>query len=349
MQTGKDITSQILRGTDEANKTYTFDEDHPNDMPSMFWFQESHEGLILFVVFYTQACRWSRCLACNLPSLCSKFHVGYKDIRKQIDWLFSQPQVVSQRKKIRKVIVSNNGSVLDQETFSSNALMYFTLMANEHLPNMRVLSLETRPEYVEVAELEFLSRAIKEGDTPTELELAVGFEIFDDHLRNDVLKKGLRKEIFEMLTSNMARPQFRLKVYMMQKPVPGMSDEEAVRDIEQAAAYFGSIVMRQLFVSGTEERRLKIDMHLNPTYVARGTALEQMFLRGDYSPPHLRHVARAVLSAEHEPISVYVGLSDEGLAVPNGSFLRPEDEPIREALARFNILQDYDILREALR
>jgi radical SAM enzyme (TIGR01210 family) len=348
MQTGKDITGQILKGTDEANKTYTFDEDHPNDRPSMFWFQESHEGLILFIVFYTQACRWSRCLACNLPSLCSKFPVGYKDIRKQIDWIFSRPEIISQREKIRKAIVSNNGSVLDQETFSSNALMYFTLMANEHLPNLRVLSLETRPEYVELAELEFLSRAIKEGDTPTELELAVGFEIFDDRLRNDVLHKGLRKETFVKLAAEMAEYRFRLKVYMMQKPVPGMSDEEAICDIEQAAAYFGAIVRRH-FASGTDEPCLKIDLHLNPTYVARGTALEQMFLRGDYTPPHLRHVARAVLGAENEPISVYVGLSDEGLSVPSGSFLRPEDEPIRAALERFNILQDYDIIRGVLR
>jgi hypothetical protein len=60
-------------------------------------------------------------------------------------------------------------------------------------------------------------------------------------------------------------------------------------------------------------------------------------------------VARAVLGAENEPISVYVGLSDEGLAVPSGSFLRPEDEPIRAALERFNILQDYDIVRGVLR
>ncbi|MBI5077150.1 hypothetical protein HZB94_02105 [Candidatus Falkowbacteria bacterium] len=344
----KDIAGQILRGTDEANKTYTFDEGHSNDRPSMMWFQESHEGLILFIVFYTQACRWSRCTACNLPSLCSRFHVGYKDIRKQIDWVFAQELVMNQREKIRKVIVSNNGSVLDQETFSSNALMYFTLMANEHLPNMAVLSIETRTEYVESAELEFLSRAIKEGDTPTELELAVGFEIFDDHFRNDVFNKGLRKEIFEKLARNMAEYQFRLKVYMMQKPIVEMSDAQAIFDIGQAAQYFGSIV-RQHRDSGTGKARLKIDMHLNPTYVARGTPLEQAFLRGDYSPPRLRHVAYAALAVEKEPISVYIGLDDEGLAVPGGSFLRPEDESLRAALARFNILQDYDILKTALR
>ena len=64
--------------------------------------------------------------------------------------------------EIRKVIVSNNGSVLDRETFSSTALMYLLAQLNIHLPNLAVLSIETRPEYVEIAELDFMARAIAE-------------------------------------------------------------------------------------------------------------------------------------------------------------------------------------------
>ena len=48
--------------------------------------------------------------------------------------------------EIRKVIVSNNGSVLDQETFSSTALMYLLARLNQFLPRMEILSMETRPE-----------------------------------------------------------------------------------------------------------------------------------------------------------------------------------------------------------
>ena len=57
-------------------------------------------------------------------------------------------------------------------------------MMNLNCPNISVLTLETRPEYVQVSELQLLARAIKEGDTPTKLELAVGFEAFDDTIRN---------------------------------------------------------------------------------------------------------------------------------------------------------------------
>ena len=46
---------------------------------------------------------------------------------------------------------------------------------NLHLPKLAVVTLETRIEYVDLPELEFLARTLREGQTPTELELAIGF------------------------------------------------------------------------------------------------------------------------------------------------------------------------------
>ncbi|WYD79857.1 MAG: hypothetical protein V8K32_11130 [Candidatus Electrothrix gigas] len=57
----KDVaTRQILQGTEKADKNYTFHDDkHDPNKPAQWWFQESDEGLILFIVFYSQACRWA--------------------------------------------------------------------------------------------------------------------------------------------------------------------------------------------------------------------------------------------------------------------------------------------------
>ena len=67
-----EVIQQIERGSQAAGKTYQFDEAHDRTRPAEMWFQESEEGEILFLVFYSQACRWSRCLGCNLPSIMSK-------------------------------------------------------------------------------------------------------------------------------------------------------------------------------------------------------------------------------------------------------------------------------------
>jgi radical SAM enzyme (TIGR01210 family) len=331
------ITKQILFGSQKAGKTYTFDEKHDPTLPAQMWFQESDEGLILFIVFYTQACRWSRCLGCNLPSQVSQNHVPFKPLMAQIDNVLADPGVLSRRPSIRKVIVSNNGSVLDEDTFSSTALMYLIAQLNINFPNLSVLSMESRPEYVDLAELEFISRALGEGETPTQLEIAIGFEAFDNRIRNEVFDKGLSLEAFEGLVQKMSPYGYHLKCYFMQKPVPDMSAADAVADIKNAIDYLGRIV---------NEYDILINMHLNPTYAAAGTALETAFWEGRYTPPLLEEVAEAVRHARGKSISTFIGLSDEGLSVKGGSFLSQENKALVEKFELFNRTHNFDILDE---
>ncbi|MBM3882297.1 MAG: hypothetical protein FJ387_21680 [Verrucomicrobia bacterium] len=331
------VEQQILHGTQRGQKDYPFDDGHDPSRPAAFWFQESEEGQILFVVFYSQACRWSQCLGCNLPAKTSKKHVGFRSLMAQVDRVLGDPAVTQRAASLRKVIVSNNGSVLDQQTFSSTALIYLIARLNERFPRLGVVSLETRVEYVDDAELEFLARALAEADTPTQLELAIGFEAFDERIRNEVFLKGLKLEQFEDLCRRLAFYGFRLKCYFMQKPVPDMTDEGAVQDIHRAIDYLSERAQRH---------RLRINLHLNPTYVAYGTRLEAAFVQGRYWPPDLRDVARAALRAEGKSIRVFLGLSDEGLACAGGSFLRPGEAGLVARLEAFNRTQDFNLLRE---
>ena len=58
----------LRRATARAGKTYAFDEAYDPSRPVDWWFQESTEGLVLFLVFYSQACRWSLRTGCTFPS-----------------------------------------------------------------------------------------------------------------------------------------------------------------------------------------------------------------------------------------------------------------------------------------
>jgi len=333
------IERQIRRGTDTTGKTYGFNDDHDPTELSQMWFQESHEGKVLFVVFYSQACRWSRCLGCNLPSKCSSRHIGFRPLMAQIDKVFAREDVKSRAEadEIDKIILSNNGSMLDEETFSTTALVYLFSQINVHVPGAAAVTLETRPEYVDWAELEVLSRVLKEAEPnrPTQLEIAVGFEAFDDHIRNDVFHKGLSFEAIRRMVKEVAPYGYHLKFYFMQKPVPGITDEEAIEDVCKAIDFLSDL---------GAESGVTMNMHLNPTYAARGTALAEAHGRGEYEPPNLKDVARSVAHARDKSLSVFIGLFDEGLAVPGGSFLRPGDEPVVELLERFNRTQDYAIV-----
>lgn len=337
------IVDQILLGSQEGQKFYEFDEGHDDNRATNTWFQKSHEGLILFIVFYTQACRWSRCLGCNLPSTGSIEHVDFQAIMNQISNVFRDPEILAERYDIQKVIVSNNGSVLDEATFSTTALMYLIAKLNKYLPNLSLLCLETRPEYVDPVELEMLKRALAEGRTPTQLELGIGFEAYDPAIRNDHFDKGLDFDKFENFVKLVQPFGYHIKCYFMQKPVPDMTDDQAIEDVKKGIEYFTAIA---------KSHQVEINMHLNPTYAASGTILAEKFKAGEYAPPKLVDVARAVVSGKQFPkterISVFVGLNDEGLAVEGGSFIRPGDENLMKALEDFNITQDYDSLEKFL-
>lgn len=327
----------IQQRTEKVGKTYTFTENQNPRLPAQYWFQNSTDGLTLFVVFYTQACRWSKCLGCNLPSKMSQYHVDYKDIMKQIDYIFDYVIDDKAKKEIRKIIISNNGSILDEDTFSTTALVYFYAKMNMECPNITTLTLETRPEYVDVEELEIMSRVLKEGETPTQLELAIGFEAFDDDIRNKHFYKGLNLEGFENLVQKAAKYKMRIKTYFMMKPVPSMTEEEGLKDIVNAINYLDQI---------SSKYDTEINMHLNPTYVAKGTPLEDSFRRGEFQPPQLESVRQAVLSAEGKYLTIFVGLNDEGLAVEGGSCIRENDDELVVRFERFNRTQDYSVLKD---
>lgn len=338
--TKKQITKQIEHVTRQAGKSYDFNQEHQKNHPAGLWFQQSHEGVILFIVFYTLACRWSRCLGCNLPSVMSKTPIGFGSLMAQVDTCFSNPKVYEKQELIEKVIVSNNGSVLDQQTFSSTALMYLLARLNLALPNLKTLSVETRPEFVDLAELEFLARALVEGNSSPQLEIAIGVEAFDEVIRNEIYDKGVSLETVDKLAQQMAPYGFHLKCYFMQKPVPEMNDEEAIEDIHRAIEHLDKLANRF---------DLSVNMHLNPTYVAKGTILENAFDEGRYTPPTLADVAQAALFGKGKRLSIFLGLSDEGLAVPEGSFLREGDDELIEKLEQFNRTQDYDILERIVK
>lgn len=307
--------------------------------PVDIWFQESNEGKILFVVFYTQACRWQKCIGCNFHDQASKKHVDYDNLMNQISFIFDNIDTTG----VNKVIFSNGGSMLDETTFSTTALMYLIAKLNKRHKHIKIVCLESRIEFIDTAELTILKRALNEGNSETELELGIGFEAFDDHIRNDLFGKGLSLDQFENFIERIKPFNYSVKCYFMLKPVPSISDHDAIADIKLAICYLN-------FLSWLY--KTKINMHLNLTYVAKGTKLVKAFEDGEYIPPTLKDAANAIIMAKdnNNPFfSIYVGLYDEGLAVEGGSFLRPGDENNLALLELFNKTQDYSLIEEVIK
>lgn len=302
-------------------------------LPVAHYVQPTPQGPELVLSLYTRGCRFAQCSFCALPSLSSgQEAVSADDVKAQIDHVFKDlsPQKLA---SVRRVSVYNAGSVLDQETLPSEALWHLFGRLPE-LPELRLVALDTRAEYVEEWELDgMLGRLGKVG-----LELAVGYETQDESLRNRVLKKGLSEEAFQRLGALLASKGVGLKAYVLVKPDPSMSEEEGVEEAVKTLERVARL---------GRELELSVSVHLNPTYVAKGSLLETEFRAKNYTPPRLWSVVDILLRMEGRGLPVQLGLHTEGLAVRRGSFRNCGkcDDEVLKALKAFSGSQDFGLLK----
>ncbi|MEA2020099.1 MAG: hypothetical protein U9N59_16850 [Campylobacterota bacterium] len=279
----------------------------------VFWFYESLLGKALFLVLYSPKCRYKMekggCAGCNLPTVSSSSKIlNDEDIKKQIENTYEHNLSKEEKLSIKEIVLSNNGSILDPKTMSKEALLYAVQSTVSSLQNLKKIIFETRiDDYTDFKQLETVSQKINKLNQNITLELAIGFEIFDDELRNGYYKKGLEKIILENKIKDLVKIDVSLKVYMMYKAVPDkdMSVDEAINDINQASKYFGEL---------SKKYNSKINLHISPTYLATGTQLYKDYKNGLYSPLETKDIRKLYDNLDiSENLSYYISMNDEGL------------------------------------
>jgi len=298
--------------------------------PMEFWFYNSTVGKSLFLILYTPKCRYSKCSGCNLPSLSSQSKkTSPSAVYKQVDYVFQKSISVLEKASIKEVILSNNGNLFDIKTMPTLALLYTINAMIEELPNLQKIIIESRIEYLSEHQLQTINEvlAAHEGRS-IQIEVALGFEIFDDDIRNGYYQKGFYKSHLEKLMPLFAKYNISLKFYMMYKATPRMSVQDAIADINNASEYANDLI---------NTYGVSINLHISPTYVAVGTLLEKEFNDGNYTPPGAIEIDMLCNDLKvFNNVSYYISLNDEGL-----SSTHIEDEytlylKLKEKVNKFN-------------
>jgi|JYMV01.1.fsa_nt_gi radical SAM enzyme (TIGR01210 family) len=337
------------------------DDNHDPEKPVFTWFQDTPIGKELFAVFYTKKCEWSRCSFCTLPSESATNTVSKKSIRVQCDYIFDNLNSW-QKKSIKRVFLSNNGSILNQDIVSPESLRYICETAYKELPNLEIICLETRFETVEKHELEehlslysswhdIYRKSHRKCKEPVKLQISAGYETQDTFLRNKVLCKGYTEkqvvDFFELCKTvvdehnevNSRKIQILSDEYVMLKPAVGMTDKEAEFESFQTIAHLSAL---------GDKYNVPVSVRLNPTFVAKGSELYDEFQKGKYTPPTLKNVVNVLILCHENKIKIpiFIGLNEEGLSVDQSdTFLRkPGDFKYMSALVEFNKNQDYEKL-----
>ncbi len=301
---------------------------HPVDRPIQYWTSETVGGTVAFVVYFSPACTYRVCLGCALPDLSSQARIRPYDMIEQTDYVFRQALSEDELDKVRTLVISNNGSVLDEPTFPQSVLLHAIQVAAAKMPRLRRISLETRAEFVTLEQLQSIARVIEmSGSDDLGFELALGVEVFDLDLRNKRMRKGLSNKAIASLAGLLGQTGGWLRCYMMLKSVPGMTDEDAIADIDNARTFFEALA---------EEHGLDVLLHINPTYAAIGTELERAFKTGAFVPPDLNKMVDYLRRSPTRKVQLHFGLNDEGLATKGGSFINDANAEALKLLQRFN-------------
>ena len=304
--------------------------------PIMFWFYKSIIGNALFLVLYTPKCRYKMerggCSGCNLPTVSdSSKEINSSDIHNQIDTTFDENLSANEKESIQELMLSNNGSILDPLTMDITSLKYAVLKAVKTFPNLKKIIFETRiDDYTNIKQLEVIQDMLSKEYSRIVLEIAVGFEIFNDELRNGYYQKGLERNILEEKMINLSRLDISLKVYMMYKAVPDylMSVDEAITDLNLASNYFSEFAQKY---------SLKINLHISPTYLATGTPLFVEYKNNRYTPPSIQDIDKMYnFLVVKDNLSYYISMNDEGLAEVN-TVNYDEYIKLKEKISKFNI------------
>lgn len=125
----------------------------------------------------------------------------------------------------------------------------------------------------------------------------------------------------------------------MLKPGPEMTDNEGVKEAIETARYITDRCRKE----GTE-----CIIYLNPTYVARDSSLAHQMKERGYKPPKIHDVMRTVTEIKNLGVSVYIGLSSEGLSIADGDIRSREgfDHKASSAIKKFNNDQNIAIFDE---
>lgn len=279
------------------------------ELPHFFLLRSFLGEVDLLTIFNTKRCRY-QCAFCALPDKATHDWVCDEDVVQQFAHVLAECRHALSL--VERVTLSNEGSVLDEETFGSTALEEICDAVNE-LRRVRRVELETRLEFVRAPRLLALARRMPR----VKIGLLTGFETVDERIRDTVLRKRESLTAFTIGLDEVADAGAALTAYVLFKPDPGMSDEDAFAE--------GRATI-QFLDRETQQRGIPLSVRLNPMYLAPGTHWGRLATRTpEYRPPRLTDVMRLAELSARPDLPIYIGLSTEGLADGRGTYLARED------------------------
>ncbi|MBD3212275.1 MAG: TIGR01210 family radical SAM protein [Candidatus Lokiarchaeota archaeon] len=327
------LRKQALR-----NRTpYSDDKLHK---PVAFWTKKERlldkVGKEFTIILRTKGCYWALehggCSMCGYIEDANIEDVSSEQIIHQFDNAI-QNKITEIREDSNDYVLKifNSGSFFDDSEINKQTREYIYKKVTE-IPQITEFIVESRTEFVTEEKL----IEIKNYLPDIYIEIGIGLESVDDHIRNKYINKGLTFEDFLHTKELCERNDVGIKAYLLFKP-PFLNEQASIDDCMNSIKTLIDVGIKSISV--------------NPCNVQKNSFVEYLWYQNRYRPPWYYSLfecfKKALNSSTIQNTRILCDPSGAGTKRGIHNCLRKEcNEKMRETLSQFVLSQDLDILNE---
>ncbi len=270
-------------------KKYNYEEKQL-DKPISFWIKEDRllkeKGKEFTIILRTRGCSWAigpggGCSMCGYIQDSTVEKIDQAHIKNQIDYAFQEKiEEIIKDKDDYVLKIFNSGSFFDNDEISESTrdYMYKQIVKT---PKIREVVIESRVDYITREKLTKMKRALEN----IYIEVAIGLETVNDHIRNAYINKGLFFKDFLEAIHLCKKHGIGVRIYLLFKP-PFLNEQSAIDDC------LSSILKLE---------ELKVNtISINPLNIQKNTLTEYLFYQNRYRPPWFYSLFKCIVKACHE-------------------------------------------------
>ncbi|MBY9010041.1 MAG: archaeosine biosynthesis radical SAM protein RaSEA [Candidatus Lokiarchaeota archaeon] len=270
-------------------KNYIYEEKQLNK-PISFWIKEDRllkkKGKEFTIILRTRGCSWALgpgggCSMCGYIQDSTIEKIDQNHIKNQIDFAFQE--------KISEIIkdeedyvlkIYNSGSFFDDDEISEGTRDYIYKKIAK-TPKIREVVIESRVDYVTRENLTQMKSALNN----IYIEVAIGLETVNDHIRNVYINKGLFFKDFLEVIHLCKNYGIGVRAYLLFKP-PFLNEQSAIDDCVSSILKLAELKVNTISI--------------NPLNIQKNTLTEYLFYQNRYRPPWFYSLFKCIVKACHE-------------------------------------------------
>ncbi len=175
-------------------------------------------------------CSWNKCSFC--PFILEQGPLV--EVLRVNNKILKEAKEILEREYYERITIFNGGSFYE--------LPYDIVLKLIDITRDRIVDIETRPEFIDYMRLIETKRSLK----ARRLVVRIGFEVFDEHIRNNILRKGIpQSEIYRLSEISKklrdANAGIEIIAYVL-FGIEGITEDEVVRSVKEFNKLFNGVI-----------------------------------------------------------------------------------------------------------